>query len=487
MKFKIKIITGISILLILCGCHNSQTTITSGEFWKKQALTDVIPYWTKYAQDTVYGAFHTYIDRKWNPVADTLRYPSMISRQVFGYSVAYLLSGDEKYLDIARRTKDFLLKNAWDKQYGGWFDILNREGKPVKTTKDMFIQVYAVTGLTMYYFVTHDKEVLNYIEKSDSLLREKAWDHTNGGYYNTLTQDWQVLDSRKTFAAQVAPVSGYLLYLYMATRDKKYLEQARQIMDIVTNRMIDTQHGWVVETCDKEWNYIPGTPDIVSIGHNQEVAWMLMRLCLLEENPSYLTKADQLGKNIRKWGFGEKEGIWYSNIDRMNPQNRIDISDWWIQAYGNMFSLIRHRITGEKGFIDDFEKGAGFWNSCFIDHTYGGTYVSVTHSGEVKDSAKGTPYKACYHSMEHSLLNYAYFNFWVTHQPVELHFSIRTDEKGDTLYPSPVEDRDIAVTHAMAKHNGKGDKLDAFGQAVVLPGSKDLNVTVTLQCLNGKH
>ena len=38
---------------------------------------------------------------------------------VFGYSLAYLFTGEEKYLKIASDAVDFLLEHAWDKEYGG--------------------------------------------------------------------------------------------------------------------------------------------------------------------------------------------------------------------------------------------------------------------------------------------------------------------------------------------------------------------------------
>jgi hypothetical protein len=50
---------------------------------------------------------------------------------------------------------------------------------------NFFIQTYALTGLAMYYLVTRDREVLRYIEKTDSLLEASLLDMAkNGGYYN---------------------------------------------------------------------------------------------------------------------------------------------------------------------------------------------------------------------------------------------------------------------------------------------------------------
>jgi hypothetical protein len=112
-------------IFILTGCSGpgkqKNEDVLNGNFWKNQALTDILPYWTKYSLDTVDGAFFTHLDRSWNQITGTEKYPSMISRHVFSYSVAYLFTGEEEYLKIASDAVDFLLKHAWDKEYGGWY------------------------------------------------------------------------------------------------------------------------------------------------------------------------------------------------------------------------------------------------------------------------------------------------------------------------------------------------------------------------------
>ena len=102
------------------------------------------------------GHLFTNLDSLWQPFGNSDKYPSMISRHLFSYSVSYLLSGNEGDLKIAEKTVKWLLDHAWDKEYGGWFDSMDENGNPVETTKTTFVQVYAITGLTMYYFITHD-------------------------------------------------------------------------------------------------------------------------------------------------------------------------------------------------------------------------------------------------------------------------------------------------------------------------------------------
>jgi mannobiose 2-epimerase len=483
-RLQCKIVEGLIMLFILSGCgsapHEPDKT-SSGEYWKKQALEDIIPYWSTYAKDTLYGAFCTNIGAGWKWGDDTKKYPGMLSRHVFSYAVAYLLSGDEKYLDLARETKDFLIGHAWDKEYGGWFDVLDRQGNPVERTKSMFIQAYAITGLTMYYFVTHDRDVFHYIEQSNTLLETKAWDDINGGYFNRMTREWEVLDTQKTLASQLAPVSGYLLYLYLSAREQKYLDQIIKIMDVVRSRAVCDECGRALEMFDKDWNYRPGTPDKVNIGHNLEIAWILMRLWLLTNDPSYLHTTAAFEQNLRQYGFSEENGFWATNIERTNPEIHDDFTYWWVQAYGNMYNLCSFRTSGKEVFLSDFERGARFWDSYFIDRISGDTFFSVLQSGEIKDSIKANPFKASYHSMEHCLLNFAYLHLWVNRKQVELHFSVNTNVHGDTLYPLFIEDRSIRINQAFYSENTNEIPLKITGQqSVLLPGSKRLRITVIL-------
>lgn len=57
-------------IFILTGCSGpgkqKNENVFDGNFWKNQALTGILPYWTKYSLDTVDGAFITHLDRSWH-------------------------------------------------------------------------------------------------------------------------------------------------------------------------------------------------------------------------------------------------------------------------------------------------------------------------------------------------------------------------------------------------------------------------------------
>jgi len=73
-----------------------------GSYWTNQALEDIIHLWTEHSQDKKYGAFHTNLDSAWIPSGSQDKYPSMISRHLFSYSAAYLLSDNLERADVRK-------------------------------------------------------------------------------------------------------------------------------------------------------------------------------------------------------------------------------------------------------------------------------------------------------------------------------------------------------------------------------------------------
>jgi mannobiose 2-epimerase len=474
------------ISLITIECTDSKkkdnSDILQGTFWKEQALQDIIPYWTQHAIDHEDGAFITNLDRNWNQIKGTEKYPSMISRQIFSYSVAYLFTGEEKYIHIASEGVDFLLKHGWDKKYGGWFDALDKKGNPLQTTKCSFVQFYANTGLAMYYFITHDPEALRYIEKSNQIIESKRWDNAYGGYFNILNRDLSVKSNDKTFSCGVVPVSGYLLYLYLATREKQYLHQAEKIMDTVLIKMQDPESKWILESFDREWNYKTRKDHFereVNIGHNIETIWMFYRLFLLNGKNEYLESTKFLTEKTIKWGFEKEKGVWYHAVGRQDPSIHSETAYWWIQAYGNMFNLFLYRLTDDEKYIEYFKKGAKFWNKFFIDKEYGDTFLGLYLDGKIKDSKKGGKYKTAYHSMENSLLTYLYLDLWVNKKPVDFYFLINSAEENERLYPCPIEDKTVKLDKVMINGQNFSDfnREDAY---VNLPATGKIKMKVTL-------
>lgn len=467
----------------LAGCVKTEQqpdAYMDGNYWRDQALTDILPFWTRHAVDSVNGAFHCDLDGNWVPVGDT-KYPSMIARHLFSYSTAYYMSGRQEDIEVADGIKDYLLTHAWDSLYGGWYDALTISGEPKQRTKSTFVQVYVITGLALYYAVTHDAEVLDYINRTNELLEEKVWDKDKGGYFDLCKQDWTLATKTKSVSSQLAPLSGYLLYLYTATRAPEYLRQAERIMDVMMQRMTDTKTGWVLESFDEDWNYTTGATgvDEINIGHNIEVAWSLLRLYLLNNRNDYLKAGLSLAERLHQHGFDEQTGFWFATIGNQDPSLKSDFTYWWIQAYGLMFDLCLQRVEPEGNYMESFRKSAAFWDSYFLDKKNGDTHLSVFRNGSPSDIRKANQYKASYHSMEHGLLNYMYLTNWVNPKSVTLYFRLSVSDS-EKLYPLLIEQSNAAITKVSV--DGKAYTSQAIDSGFVrLPNLNEIPVEVSME------
>jgi mannose/cellobiose epimerase-like protein (N-acyl-D-glucosamine 2-epimerase family) len=157
---------------------------------------------------------------------------------------------------------------------------------------------------------------------------------------------------------------------------------------------------------------------------------MLLRANALTGDSKYLNIAEKLSQTIFKYGVLKDKELWLTIVDTNSSSVHRPNAYWWVQAYGNMY-----HATGQKKYLDDFQKGAILWDNHIIDKKHGDTYTSIDTAGMVKDATKANRFKTSYHSMEHCLLNCLCLNLWINKELVEFYFSINLSKKRGCAIP----------------------------------------------------
>lgn len=474
--------------MITCTTSLDRSNFLEGEFWRKQALRDIIPYWYKHIHDKKYGGFHLALSREWEPIPPRDKHPPMISRQVFGFSCAFLLSGDEKYLEVARQGVDYLLDHAWDKKYGGWFNTLTQTGEPKDETKTVACQLYTDVGLALYYFVTGDDKALSHVLHSVNIRRRNAYDKQFGGYFQALNRDLSVKDFSKGKHSHYGYTSSLLINLSMFTRDPEILSFAEELMQISMERMTDSEFGWLLgypSAFDREWKYIPtvsNSREIISAGAQLTGALASLRLYELTGKEIYREYGLSLGKQLIRFAWDSELGGWHNHIERIFPHSFVGPRkvSWWIQCYGNLLQLHLYNITGDRQYLVHFEKISAFWNKHFIDNQFGGIFQTVSFEGSPLEVNKAMPWRTSYHEMEHNFLNSLYLKLYKNHQSVKLHFLLKDTKANSKHFVSPVEDPSVHIEAVQI--NGKSwEAFNPQERYVILPEGKNLKMEVTLE------
>ena len=219
--------------------------LLQGAAWRDLVLVELIPAWQAHVVDSRHGGFHTSLGRDWQPRSPHEKIPAMIGRQVFSFTAAYLLSGEDRHLEVARLGVEYLLAHAWDDRYGGWYDRLTVDGEVLDSTKTAANELYTNVGLALYAFATGDPRARQRVEASLRIRRTRAADPDQGGYFSQLTRELTpAADRRKLKHAHFGYV-GSLIPLFQVGRDPEVLTWWRELMDLTRRRMTDPDLGWV--------------------------------------------------------------------------------------------------------------------------------------------------------------------------------------------------------------------------------------------------
>ena len=415
--------------------HAAAAEVKSPEYWKNQALQEIIPFWEK-TIDREYGGFYTNVSED-GTVSDTAdKYTRMHSRVLYGFTAAYMLSGEDKYLDYAKHAFEFMDEYCYDRDNGGWHTSVDAGGTPNGGDKNLFDITYGNLGPVYYYFVTGNKKALRFVTDTHNLTVKYAYDPDNGGFFSAAGADWRRTTSSKSFNAQIDAFTAYLLYYYLATKDPALLKFIKEHADTVLTKMIDKKSAYVGENFSYNWDWLENT---LWAGHNLKTGWVLARVYSLTGDKKYLTAASNIAKAQIGRAWDGKYGGWYYKFENDSTKSADTTKDWWTQQEGSMLMLTLYPESKISDYLDKFEKTSLFWDKYFMDPKYGECRQTLTASGEVINAVKGDYYKSAYHTMEQALFNYLYLNLYVNKTPAELYFRFDNDDENAVRYLKPVE------------------------------------------------
>ena len=137
--------------------------VLSGDTWLAHHRDELMPYWlVPEAFGDPVGNFPSYRGTDGELLSELPnRGASTLGRGVYGYSLAFMLTGDDRYLTYARAGLDWIETKLEDPVHGGYFAELDASGDPVdpSANKNLFDLASVGLGYAMYFNATRDPEV----------------------------------------------------------------------------------------------------------------------------------------------------------------------------------------------------------------------------------------------------------------------------------------------------------------------------------------
>ena len=402
------------------------------------------------------------------PTDNEIQEMATLSRLIFGFSSAYLLRGNVRYLSAAaagiRFQREAFRSLSHDgkhcfwaygrrrEKYGTDWKLLSEDGTDAGTIP-LYEQIYALAGLAQYYRITNDWEVLEDIQRTVNTFNDFFKDNKLGGYfshldYATMNPHDPVLginQSRKNWNSIGDHIPAYLINILLALDPlpigkesdcdmAKFLTTCQEMLDECTQNIIkyfpdpNPSIPYVNERFDANWNPEHDwawQQNRAIVGHDLKIAWNLTRVAnyylaknQTQEAKNSLKLATDLADKMLVYGLDSIRGGCFDAVER-EPKNGMTFDfawsstkDFWQQEQGILAYLILYGQTGNAEYLKAAREMISFWNIFFLDRDNRGIFFRVSDIGnpiiEGNYANKATHAIAGYHSFELNYLAHLY-------------------------------------------------------------------------------
>ena len=154
-------------------------------------LNELLPFWTSRMIDDKNGGYLTHFDKDGIDTGEDEKSLIAQTRCLYTLASAHRAGyGGGKYADLARHGADFLINKMWDSEKDGFYWMTDRKGNVTIDKKIIYGQSFAIYSLSEYTLATEDKRGIEYAEKVFDLIQKYCSDTMYGGYREMFERDW---------------------------------------------------------------------------------------------------------------------------------------------------------------------------------------------------------------------------------------------------------------------------------------------------------
>lgn len=400
--------------------------------WEHHLEDELLPFWVKRCWDKEAGGFITQYDSDGN-LSDCNEKPMLAHmRTLYSLSLAVRYGHDKDgcIAKLAKQGLEYALSVYWDNVYGGFYWMLDRKGQVINNKKIVYGQSFAIYALSTYAKTFHDVRALSYAEKCFDLLQIYASETSKGGYWEMFTRDWRLCDGgseggdRKTLDVHMHLMEAYTA-LFEASGKDIHRRKLEEVIDILTNTMLDKQYKTGIPQFDKDWHVMPQIKfnvvwgmdrfdkagakphsDNMSYGHNVELFWLLTDALGILAKPvePYEETFRIVLDNTVKYGIDWKYGGVYVEGAADGHAVYDNAKEFWQQAELLNGMLEAYLLFHDERYLDAFQNIHTFMMEKGINHEVGEWWPLLTREGKPMWTYMSNSWKANYHTIRCSVL-----------------------------------------------------------------------------------
>ena len=364
------------------------------ESYKKDLTENIMPFWMKYGLDRENGGVYTCVDRD-GSLMDTTKSVWFQGRFAFICSFAYNnVEKNQEWLDAAKSTLEFIEKHCFDEQGHMYFSV-TAEGKPLRKRRYVFSETFAAIAMSEYALATGDQ---HWAKRAIQVFEDTQRFLATPGFLPA------------KFEADVK-LQGHSIVMILinvgscirkVVDDPKLTKQIDESIEKLKKYFVHPEFKCLLETVGENGEFIDtNMTRTINPGHCIETSWFIMEEAKLRGwDKPMLDMALQVFDWSWDWGWDKQYGgiINFRDCKNLPPQDYSqDMKFWWPQCETIIASLYAYLGTGDEKYLYRHERISEWTYAHFPDAEYGEWYGYLHRDGTVAQPAKGNLYKGPFH------------------------------------------------------------------------------------------
>lgn len=364
--------------------------------YKRELLENCLPFWLEHSQDKEYGGYFSCLNRD-GSVYDTDKFIWLQGREVWMFAMLYNnVEKNQQWLDCAIQGAEFLKKYGHDENWDFYFS-LDRKGNPLVQPYNIFSNTFACMAFAQLAKATGNDEYAQIARRIFGRILERR-SNPKGQWCKA----YPGTRPMKDFALPMI-ICNMALEIEDILEDKSVLEQT---IDTCLHEVFDVFYQPELGCMLENVSSVDGSPvdcfegREINPGHDLEALWFMMNLGVRRGDKALIEKCVEIALRVIERGWDKEFGGIYYFLDAKGvPQQKLEWDQklWWVHIESAIAMLKGYQLTGNEKCLEWFLKlDAYLWDN-FKDKEYPEWFGYLNRRGEVLLPLKGGKWKGCFH------------------------------------------------------------------------------------------
>lgn len=366
--------------------------------YTQELSENILNFWLRYGLDKEHGGIYTCLDRD-GTLMDGTKSVWFQGRSLYSFAYAYNeIEQRPEWLEACKVILPFLEKKCFDPVDGRMYFEVMEDGTPLRKRRYVFSETFAIIGWVEYAKATGD---MSYAQKAFELFkRVQHWLTTPG------ILEPKYLPTQPSLGHSIAMIMMNVAVVLSSVINDPLLEsQARSSFRLIKDKLYQPKYNCVLEMVSPTGEMIDTLDGrVINPGHCIETAWFLMEASRTFSGSDWAEEARDFALVVLddawSWGWDEEFGgiINFRDCKKFPPQDYSqDMKFWWPQTEAIIATLYAYLISNNGKYLS-WHKMAHDWAwQHHRDVEKGEWYGYLHRDGSVAQPAKGNIFKGPFH------------------------------------------------------------------------------------------